>query len=229
MLDATIRGHGLDVRVLNTPLDDHADPTARSQQVAELMAAVTASSMPTLLLGDLKAPPDAPELAPLVTRLTDVCGGCTTGGFTHRAEASARRIEHVLVSPSIRVTREWVPAIRASDHDRSPPGSTSRGRAPPVHDAAMIVPACSSRISYATRWYEGVARSCWWRKIGICVGATARQTPTRDWTRSLPRTTKSGRSHVRPSPVSPSATGHGHPHARPSLTWPRPWTVATSS
>jgi len=116
LLDATIRVHGLDVRVLTAHLDYRTDPTVRTQQVAELMTALTASSMPTLLLGDLNASADAPELAPLFTRLTDVWERCTTCGFTYPADAPTRRIDHVLVSPSIRVTRAWVPETRASDH-----------------------------------------------------------------------------------------------------------------
>jgi endonuclease/exonuclease/phosphatase family metal-dependent hydrolase len=116
LLDATVRAHGLDLRILNTHLDYRADPAVRTQQVVELMAALETSSHPTVLLGDLNAPPDAPELAPLFTRLTDVWGDCTSCGFSYPADAPSRRIDHVLVSPNVRVRRAWVAATRASDH-----------------------------------------------------------------------------------------------------------------
>jgi endonuclease/exonuclease/phosphatase family metal-dependent hydrolase len=116
LLDATVHAHGLDLRILNTHLDYRVDPAVRTQQVAELMAALETSSQPTVLLGDLNAPPDAPELAPLFTRLTDVWGACTTCGFSYPADVPARRIDHVFVSPNVRVRRAWVAATRASDH-----------------------------------------------------------------------------------------------------------------
>lgn len=93
---AALRADGLDVRVLNTHLDYRAEPAVRTQQVVALLAALETSSQPTVLLGDLNAPPDAPELAPLFARLANVWGDCTTCGCSHPADA-----------PGVSTIRRW--------------------------------------------------------------------------------------------------------------------------
>jgi endonuclease/exonuclease/phosphatase family metal-dependent hydrolase len=116
LLDATIDVRGTRVRVLTTHLDYRADPAVRACQVAELLALTGPSGTPTLLLGDLNAPPDAPELQPLLRRLRDAWPHSAGPGLTYPAAAPTKRIDYVLVSPDVRVRAARVPDTRASDH-----------------------------------------------------------------------------------------------------------------
>ena len=74
------------------------------------------ANVPTLVLGDLNAPPDAPELAPLLARLTDAWPASAGPGFTYPADKPEKRIDYVLVSPHFRVRSATVPTTEASDH-----------------------------------------------------------------------------------------------------------------
>jgi endonuclease/exonuclease/phosphatase family metal-dependent hydrolase len=60
------------IRLFNTHLDYRADPAIRQQPVTEVLGIIGASPGPTLLLGDLNAQPQAPELQPLLGKLKDV-------------------------------------------------------------------------------------------------------------------------------------------------------------
>ncbi len=70
-----------------------------------------------MLVGDLNARPDAPELQPLFARFKDawVQGG-EGPGFTFSATRPDRRIDYVLVSGDIDVRSAVVLASPASDH-----------------------------------------------------------------------------------------------------------------
>ncbi len=115
-LDATINVRGTTVRILNTHLDYRADPAMRALEVAETLDIVGDMRVPTLLLGDLNAPPDAPELAKLLTVFRDAWRSATDPGFTYPASAPVKRIDYVLVSPHVRVVGTFVSASTASDH-----------------------------------------------------------------------------------------------------------------
>lgn len=112
--EAVVLVRGVPVHVYATHLDYRADPTARIRQVADTLAVLDQDppGARQVLLGDLNAPPDAPELAPLWTRLTDAGD---TGG-TYPAQAPTARIDYVAVSPNLRVVRAEVPGTLASDH-----------------------------------------------------------------------------------------------------------------
>ena len=117
LLAATIDVQGMRVRVFVTHLDYRKDPSVRRTQVAEMLARIGAVDNPTLLLGDLNASPDAPELQPLFARFRD--GWLRTGGpgFTYPADVPTARIDYVLVSPNGRVDTAFVPVVpAASDH-----------------------------------------------------------------------------------------------------------------
>lgn len=113
LLEATLDVRGTPVRVLDAHLDYRADPRVRVRQVAELVALLGASDGPTLLLGDLNAPPDAPELQPLLARLHDAAAG---RGLSYPADAPTKRIDYVLASAHFRVRTAAVVATGASDH-----------------------------------------------------------------------------------------------------------------
>jgi endonuclease/exonuclease/phosphatase family metal-dependent hydrolase len=116
LLEATIDVRGRRIRVFNTHLDYRADPAVRVQQVAEVLGYIDAAREPTILFGDLNAPPDAPELAPLLSRLRDTWSGAAGSGLTYPAVAPVKRIDYVLVSPHFHVRAATVPATGPSDH-----------------------------------------------------------------------------------------------------------------
>lgn len=115
--DAAIEIRGVRVRVFTTHLDYRADPRVRRLQVAETMTRLATVTGPVLLMGDLNAPPDAPELAPLFQRLTDAWpAGGAGAGLTYPADKPVRRIDYVLVSSDFSVQETRVLATEASDH-----------------------------------------------------------------------------------------------------------------
>jgi len=115
-LEAKIDIGGVKVRVFNTHLDYRSDPRVREQQVMDMLGYIGNSSGPTLLFGDLNAPPDAKELRPLLARLRDAWPASEGMGFTYPAEAPVRRIDYVLTSGEFRVKSATVPDVQASDH-----------------------------------------------------------------------------------------------------------------
>ena len=115
-LDATLDVNGTAVRVLNVHLDFRRDPAVRKMQVADMLAAMGSSSMPTLMFGDMNARPDAPELEPLFKRLKDSWPYTQGPGLTGPARNPAGKIDYVLMSDHFRTVRTWVPRVYASDH-----------------------------------------------------------------------------------------------------------------
>ena len=62
-LEARVDVRGTSVRLFDTHLDYRADPAVRRQQVSEMLEHIDDDrTTPTLLFGDLNAPPDAPEI-----------------------------------------------------------------------------------------------------------------------------------------------------------------------
>ena len=116
LLDATLDVRGTRVRVLNTHLDYRSDPRVRRQQVSEMVQYLGTSDVPTIVFGDLNAPPNAPELAPLLTRLRDAWSPAFGDGYTYPADAASKRIDYVLVSAQFTVLGATVPETQASDH-----------------------------------------------------------------------------------------------------------------
>jgi endonuclease/exonuclease/phosphatase family metal-dependent hydrolase len=116
LLDVMLDWHGTRVRVLNTHLDYRADPRVRRQQVSEMLAYLGRADAPTIVCGDLNAPPNAPELAPLFARLHDAWSAALGNGFTYPADAASKRIDYVLVSRHFVIRDASVPNSQASDH-----------------------------------------------------------------------------------------------------------------
>jgi endonuclease/exonuclease/phosphatase family metal-dependent hydrolase len=115
-LEARIKAGGATVRVFDTHLDYRSDPRVREQQVKDMLGYVGEPSEPTLLLGDLNAPPDAPEIQPLLARLDDAWPTSAGPGLTDPADEPRKRIDYVLISKHFRVRSASVPATLASDH-----------------------------------------------------------------------------------------------------------------
>jgi endonuclease/exonuclease/phosphatase family metal-dependent hydrolase len=115
-LEAKLAIGGTAVRVFDTHLDYRADPRVRQQQVTDMLAYIGDTSAPTLLFGDLNAPPDAPEIHPLLGRLHDTWPASAGPGLTDPADVPQKRIDYVLASKHFRVRAATVPVTLASDH-----------------------------------------------------------------------------------------------------------------
>jgi endonuclease/exonuclease/phosphatase family metal-dependent hydrolase len=108
---------GRPLRVFVTHLDYRADPGVRVQQVADMLGYIGTDTLPTLLLGDLNATPEAAELQPLRARMQDVWPERTGPGYTYPAERPEKRIDVILTSGYIIAVRSvTVPVTLASDH-----------------------------------------------------------------------------------------------------------------
>lgn len=115
LLDATVSVHGTRVHAFVTHLDYRADPAVRRVQVAETVRILDRTDGPVLLLGDLNATPEAPELAPLLARVPDTWRAGDGPGFSYPAALPTKRIDYVLAR-GFAVHRARVIETRASDH-----------------------------------------------------------------------------------------------------------------
>lgn len=115
-LEAVVEVRGVRIRVFNTHLDYRGNPSVRRQQVIETLAVIGTAEMPVLMFGDLNAPPSAPELQPLFSRLRDAWPDSLGAGFTYPAVNPVRRIDYALVSSAFRVLDARVLDSQASDH-----------------------------------------------------------------------------------------------------------------
>lgn len=116
LLDAIVDVRGAPIRVLNTHLDYRRDAAVWQTQVAEMLRELDASPLPTIVLGDMNARPDAPELAPLLQRLRDAWSSAAGSGVTYPADAPNERIDYILVTDRFQVRAASVPVTDASDH-----------------------------------------------------------------------------------------------------------------
>lgn len=114
-LQVTIDLAGTKVDVFDTHLDFRPDPAVRARQAADMLAIIGDRKGPTILLGDLNAPPDSEELRPLFTRFGDAWTRSRAPGHTYPGDAPVRRIDYVLFS-GLRVVAARVPVTDASDH-----------------------------------------------------------------------------------------------------------------
>jgi endonuclease/exonuclease/phosphatase family metal-dependent hydrolase len=115
-LEAILDVNGTKVRVFDVHLDFRRDPAVRKQQVADMLAVMGTTAMPTLMFGDMNARPDAPELEPLFQKLRDSWPYSQGPGLTGPARNPAGKIDYILMSNDFRVTKTWVPKVYASDH-----------------------------------------------------------------------------------------------------------------
>jgi endonuclease/exonuclease/phosphatase family metal-dependent hydrolase len=115
-MEATVQLQGTTVHVFNTHLDYRPDPAVRKTQIAEMLSIIALANGPTLLFGDLNAPPDAEEIQPLLQRMRDPWRDAKGPGHTYPANAPTRRIDYILVSEHFRVRDARVLDSVASDH-----------------------------------------------------------------------------------------------------------------
>lgn len=116
--EVVINARGAHVHVFDTHLDYRADPSVRAMQAADTVRIMRAAGGQQILVGDLNAEWDAPELAALPdSGLVDAWDA--TGqpdGATYPAPAPTARIDHITVTPGVRVLDATVPVTLASDH-----------------------------------------------------------------------------------------------------------------
>lgn len=116
LLEALIKVKGAPVRFYDTHLQ-HTSSAERALQVRAIMEHTKDVEEPQVLVGDLNAVPEAPELAPLYERYVDAWPlGGEGPGYTISAENPTRRIDYVFVTPDVVVEGASVPRTLASDH-----------------------------------------------------------------------------------------------------------------
>ena len=109
-----------EVTFFSTHLDHiGGENNARLEQVTELLA-LWGGEGRTVILGDLNAVPDTPEIAALYAAgLVDVLLATGQGDaytFWDPIPTPGRRIDFIFLSPDMTVVNAWTPQTRASDH-----------------------------------------------------------------------------------------------------------------
>ena len=113
---ASIRVRGAELRFANTHLTNNNN-AERLEQSLKVVESLGRSSVPTLLVGDLNARPDAPEIKTLTAILNDTWTQVGVGpGYTIEADNPTARVDYQLHSPRMTPTSATVPVILASDH-----------------------------------------------------------------------------------------------------------------
>lgn len=117
--EVVIEKQGARVHVYTTHLDYRADPSVRQTQVEETLDILADDAGESrVLVGDLNATPEAPELAPLWPILTDTWAAAPAAGtgLTYPAITPTKRIDYVTASTEVEVVASHVPETAASDH-----------------------------------------------------------------------------------------------------------------
>jgi endonuclease/exonuclease/phosphatase family metal-dependent hydrolase len=113
---ATIKVRGVELRFANTHLTSNNN-AERLEQAQKVVALLGTSTAPTLLVGDLNARPDAPEIKTLTAVLNDTWPEVGVGpGYTIEADNPTARIDYLLHSSRLTPASAEVPTSLASDH-----------------------------------------------------------------------------------------------------------------
>jgi endonuclease/exonuclease/phosphatase family metal-dependent hydrolase len=116
LLEARIKVRGVDVRVFNTHLQ-HDSQVERLAQVAEIRSIVAQARESVVLLGDLNATPESPEIGAITEDLADAWVQAGVGpGYTYDAQSPHARIDYVLTSEGVVARTAAVVATDGSDH-----------------------------------------------------------------------------------------------------------------
>jgi endonuclease/exonuclease/phosphatase family metal-dependent hydrolase len=116
LLEAVIELGSLRVRAFNTQLQNRSR-TERLAQIAVTRSIVAQAPEPVVLVGDLNAMPDSPEIAAITEDLADAWAAAGEGdGFTYDAATPHGRIDYVLTSRDVVARAAEVVASPASDH-----------------------------------------------------------------------------------------------------------------
>jgi endonuclease/exonuclease/phosphatase family metal-dependent hydrolase len=119
-LRAVIQTPAGEVIFFSTHLDHiSGENDARLEQVTELLA-LWGGAERTVILGDLNAVPDTPEISALYAAgFVDVLLAARQGDvftFWDPIPTPGRRIDYIFLSPDMLIGNVWVPRTRASDH-----------------------------------------------------------------------------------------------------------------
>lgn len=116
LLEVVVRVRGLPVRVFNTHLQ-HNSQTERLAQVAAIRDTLAGVDESVVLLGDLNARPDDPEIAQLTEDLVDAWVTAGVGdGYTYDAATPHARIDYVMSSGDVVARTAAVVTTGAADH-----------------------------------------------------------------------------------------------------------------
>jgi endonuclease/exonuclease/phosphatase family metal-dependent hydrolase len=116
LLEAVINVRGVRVRAYNTHLQ-HNSQEERLAQVAAIRSIVAEARESVVLVGDLNATPDSPEIGAITEDLADAWAQAGEGdGFTYDAETPHARIDYVLTSSDVVARTAAVVTSDASDH-----------------------------------------------------------------------------------------------------------------
>ncbi|WP_129666272.1 endonuclease/exonuclease/phosphatase family protein [Phytoactinopolyspora endophytica] len=116
LLRARVVVRGVPVQVYNTHLQ-HNDADERVEQAEAIKELIGTPDDSVVLLGDLNATPDAPEIKTLVDELVDAWEEAGVGdGYTYPVEDPNRRIDYVLSSDDVVARSAAVVTTDASDH-----------------------------------------------------------------------------------------------------------------
>jgi endonuclease/exonuclease/phosphatase family metal-dependent hydrolase len=133
LLEAQIKVRGIPVRVFNTHLQ-HDSQVERLAQVDRIRHVLATADESVVLLGDLNATPETPEIAGLTDLLVDAWLTAGVGdGFTFDAATPHARIDYVMSSGDIVARTAAVVTTDSSDHlpvvaDLALPGQKLRRR-----------------------------------------------------------------------------------------------------
>jgi endonuclease/exonuclease/phosphatase family metal-dependent hydrolase len=119
LVDARVDADGETVRVVVTHLQNRSGRERRQQaaHIVDVLAGDGDRSTPTVLLGDMNAGPDSPEMRALSAVLVDVWAAVGDGpGYTFAAGHPFARIDHVLVTSGLTPVAAEVVDTSASDH-----------------------------------------------------------------------------------------------------------------
>ena len=132
LLHATVDVDGTTVEAYATHLQFDS-PTERGQQVQAILGTIGRPDTSVVLLGDLNAAPDTPEVAALVDQLTDAWVSAGVGdGNTFSSQTPTSRIDYVLTSRDVTARTAAVIASDASDHRPVVATLTLPGSTPPA-------------------------------------------------------------------------------------------------
>jgi endonuclease/exonuclease/phosphatase family metal-dependent hydrolase len=116
LLEAQIKVRGIPVRVFNTHLQ-HDSQVERLAQVDRIRQVLATADESVVLLGDLNATPETPEIAGLTDLLVDAWLTAGVGdGFTFDAATPHTRIDYVMSSGDIVARTAAVVTTDSSDH-----------------------------------------------------------------------------------------------------------------
>jgi endonuclease/exonuclease/phosphatase family metal-dependent hydrolase len=118
LLKAVVDVPGVDLEVFNTHLGD-LSATDRVQQATQIQQEIGTPERPTILLGDMNATPEAPEITTLDGVLADAWIAVGEGpGYTFESRNPAARVDFVFTSDAVRPEQSQVVITDpgASDH-----------------------------------------------------------------------------------------------------------------